>query len=147
MPLASDMLDVPGHAKRFTGLNGLITLNPAKPARSSLSFVSAPLYMAGGASKCKATMQPFLDAVDAENHPRQDCFWTAPSPGTVALFCRGTSYPPAPWPAHTPHSTRVIAFAMLLTHAACITHTRHRPETHRPLCSLQMTTTATTSPT
>jgi methionine synthase II (cobalamin-independent)/thioredoxin reductase len=88
MPLASDMLDVPAHAKRFTELNGLITLNPNKPARSTLAFVSAPRYMPGGAKKCWATMQPFLDAVDAEGHPRSSCFWTAPSPGTVALFCR-----------------------------------------------------------
>jgi hypothetical protein len=66
MPLASDMLDVPAHAKRFTGLNGLITLNPNKPARSSLAFVARPRYMDDGAERCRATMQPFLDAVDAE---------------------------------------------------------------------------------
>ena len=40
MPLATDMGDVPTYAQRFTGGNGLITLNPARVAKAR---TSAPL--------------------------------------------------------------------------------------------------------
>jgi hypothetical protein len=138
MPMASDMLDVPSHAKRFSELNGLVTLNPNKPVRSSLAFVSAPRYMPGGAELVQAAMKPFLDAVDAEAHPREDCFWTAPSPGTVALFCRGP-------PTRTPHPTCAIAIDVLITSCSPSMHTSDISTSDTPPSYFrQMTISATT---
>eukprot|EP00434_Breviolum_minutum_P038188 symbB.v1.2.033867.t1/scaffold4270.1/size42129/3 len=84
MPLASDMQDVPIYAQRFSGGNGLITLNPKRPAVSGLACVDHPKYTPGN----MASLQAFLTAVSAAGKPVSDCFYSVPSPGTMALFCR-----------------------------------------------------------
>ena len=59
MPLAADMKDVPVYAQRFTGGNGLITLNPKREALSDLACVSHPRYVPSQIPSLK----PFLDAL------------------------------------------------------------------------------------
>ena len=44
MPLATDMGDVPTYAQRFTGGNGLITLNPLRIARADQACAEWPSY-------------------------------------------------------------------------------------------------------
>ena len=65
MPLASDMQDVPIYAQRFSGGNGLITLNPKRPAVSGLACVDHPKYTPGN----MASLQAFLTAVSAAGKP------------------------------------------------------------------------------
>ena len=65
MPLASDMQDVPIYAQRFSGGNGLITLNPKRPAVSGLACVDHPKYTSGNMSN----LQAFLTAVSAAGKP------------------------------------------------------------------------------
>eukprot|EP01049_Picozoa_sp_SAG25_P013207 SAG25_NODE_1982_length_2061_cov_1.769113_2_plen_104_part_00 len=40
MPCASDMLDVPMYSARFTGGNGIITLNPKRPALNDMACIA-----------------------------------------------------------------------------------------------------------
>ena len=50
MPCASDMKDVPLYAARFSGANGLITLNPKRPALSDVVCTRFPRYRGAGAA-------------------------------------------------------------------------------------------------
>ena len=92
MPMASDMMDAPQHSRRFSGINGLITLNKASPARSKLVCVEQPRYVAGGAAQCTANIQPLIKAAADRGLPPSSCFWSVPSPGTVALFCKNSYF-------------------------------------------------------
>lgn len=85
MPCASDMLAVPTYARRFTGSNGLITLNPKRVARGDMACTATPTYL--GTATLKKTLAPFLAALDDAGVPRITAFWSVPSPGTLALFC------------------------------------------------------------
>jgi hypothetical protein len=99
MPQAADMLDVPYHSKRFTGLNGLITLNPSKPAKFNLAFIGASKYIQNGAAQCRATMGPFLDAVDAQQVPRSSLSLSLSflsSPADAALLALSHSFLSSP---------------------------------------------------
>ena len=87
MPMASDMLDAPLHSRRFTGMNGLITLNKASPAKSKLVCSAFPTYQYPEAANCKAAVQKLVDAAASRGLPASSCFWSVPSPGTIALFC------------------------------------------------------------
>jgi len=84
MPLADDMKDVPIYALRFTGGNGLITLNPKRVAVSDLACIGHPRY-AGGKIE---SLEPLLDAFARVGKPLSDGFYSVPSPGTLALFCK-----------------------------------------------------------
>lgn len=83
MPVAADMYDVPIYAQRFTGGNGLITLNPKRCARSGLACIGHPVYRRGNLG-----LSAFLDAASKAGKRAKDCFFSVPSPGTLALFCR-----------------------------------------------------------
>ena len=85
MPCAADMRAVPTYAQRFTGGNGLITLNPNRVARADVACTALPRYL-GGAS-LMATLKPFLEGLAEAKLPVEKAFWTVPSPGTLALFC------------------------------------------------------------
>ena len=87
MPLATDMGDVPTYAQRFTGGNGLITLNPARVAKADTACYARPQYKHASLDKLRASLQPFLRALAAAGHSPSDAFWTVPSPGTLAVFC------------------------------------------------------------
>lgn len=83
MPVASDMCDVPAYAARFTGANGLITLNPKREAISDLACVAHPRYVAGERPELKM----FIEELSKQGKPACDAFYSVPSPGTLALFC------------------------------------------------------------
>ncbi|CAL1140432.1 unnamed protein product [Cladocopium goreaui] len=103
MPVAADMRDVPLYAQRFSGGNGLITLNPKREAVSGLACVAHPKYSPADIPNVKA----FLTAVKAAGKNVSDCFYSVPSPGTMALFCRDLVF-------HD-HSTYVMALADALS--------------------------------
>ncbi|KAJ8604901.1 hypothetical protein CTAYLR_004322 [Chrysophaeum taylorii] len=81
MPVAADLAEVPGLARRFDGSNGIISLNPARPARSNVACVGRPR---------RAVLDSRLDAEIGDLKRRaggRKFFWSAPSPGTLACLC------------------------------------------------------------
>lgn len=68
MPLAADMKSVPLYAQRFSGGNGLITLNPKREAVSTLACVAQPKYIPAEIPNLKS----FLAAVAAAGKPVSD---------------------------------------------------------------------------
>ena len=68
MPVAADMKDVPLYAQRFSGGNGLITLNPKREAVSPLSCVAHPKYTPAEIPNLKA----FLTAANAAGKDTSD---------------------------------------------------------------------------
>jgi 5-methyltetrahydropteroyltriglutamate--homocysteine methyltransferase len=83
MPTADDMKDVPIYAQRFTGGNGLITLNPKREALSDLACVAHPRYVPATIP----SLSPFVEALEKAGKSPEDGFYSVPSPGTLALFC------------------------------------------------------------
>ena len=57
MPCAADMRDVPTYAQRFTGGNGLITLNPKRVAKADTACTGVPTYKRGGAAEALQTVR------------------------------------------------------------------------------------------
>ena len=93
-PLPRDLEDLPEFSRRFSGRNGLITLNPKAPIK--LPACTQPLAYTGEASLIEelAMMADVFNelkasATDAET----GLFFTSPSPGTVALFMGNAYYP------------------------------------------------------
>jgi 5-methyltetrahydropteroyltriglutamate--homocysteine methyltransferase len=78
---------------RFGGRNGLITLNPKAPV--SLPACSQPLAYTGEAS-LREELDMLAEVYDqaARSNPQADAglFFTAPSPGTVAMFMENQYY-------------------------------------------------------
>jgi len=93
-PIPKDMEELPEYSRRFGGRNGLITLNPKAPVK--LPACAEPLRYAGEASLREELdmMVSVFDGLKAAN-PAADTalFFTAPSPGTVALFLENHHYP------------------------------------------------------
>jgi 5-methyltetrahydropteroyltriglutamate--homocysteine methyltransferase len=91
-PIPKDMEEVPEYARRFSGRNGLITLNPKAPIE--LPACSAELAYVGEAS-LRAELEMLLKsfAQCPAGHPGSELFFTAPSPGTLALFLANAFYP------------------------------------------------------
>ena len=85
MPCAADMRAVPTYAQRFTGGNGLITLNPKRVARADTACTAMPRYLS--TSGLHVTLTPFLEGLNEAGVPLDKAFWTVPSPGTLAVFC------------------------------------------------------------
>jgi 5-methyltetrahydropteroyltriglutamate--homocysteine methyltransferase len=93
-PLPQDLEDLPDFSRRFSSRNGLITLNPKAPVQ--LPACSEPLAYVG-----EASLRDELDMLQAvygqlkDQFPQHasDVFFTAPSPGTVALFMENGYYP------------------------------------------------------
>ncbi len=92
-PLPRDLEELPEYSRRFSGRNGLITLNPKAPI--PLPACSEELSYAGEES-LKAEIQMLLDTFQAFQNNMGTCdselFFTAPSPGTVALFLENQYY-------------------------------------------------------
>ena len=86
MPVAEDMRAVPTYAKRFTGGNGLITLNPRRIAMADQACTAWPTYL--GTESLFANLTPFLDGLKSAGVPLERAFWGCPSPGTLATFCQ-----------------------------------------------------------
>lgn len=93
-PIAKDLEELPEYARRFSGRNGLITLNPKAPVR--LPACTQPLSYIGEASlREELDMMVRLHRELQQTNPGRDTqlFFTAPSPGTVALFMENQHYP------------------------------------------------------
>jgi len=90
MPSAADMREVSDYSRRFSGVNGLITLNPKAPAKCGLACYSAPRYI--GSSTLKPAIMELVDAAAQKGKGPESVFWSVPSPGTMALFCRNETF-------------------------------------------------------
>jgi 5-methyltetrahydropteroyltriglutamate--homocysteine methyltransferase len=93
-PLPKDLEELPEYSRRFSGRNGLITLNPKAPVK--LPACSEELSYVGEAS-LRGELERLTGAFKRRRseHPDRDAelFFTAPSPGTVALFFENNFYP------------------------------------------------------
>lgn len=92
-PLPRDLEELPDYARRFSGRNGLITLNPRAPVK--LPACSSPLSYTGEASlgqELDMMKHPFEEACSKDSREAA-LFFTAPSPGTIALFMENRYYP------------------------------------------------------
>jgi len=93
-PLPKDLEEVPEYARRFSGRNGLITLNPRAPIK--LPACSEQLsYMGERSLREELDMMVGVFNELKEKYPQteSELFFTAPSPGTVALFLENKFYP------------------------------------------------------
>lgn len=93
-PIPRDMEEMPEISRRFGSQNGLITLNPKAPVH--LPACLEPLAYTGEASlRDELEMMTDLYAELKPSFPDADTalFFTAPSPGTVALFLENQYYP------------------------------------------------------
>jgi len=93
-PLPRDLEELPELSRRFGGRNGLITLNPKAPVK--LPACSKPLVYTGEASlREELDMMASVYEERKKVHPDAEAglFFTAPSPGTIALFMENQYYP------------------------------------------------------
>jgi 5-methyltetrahydropteroyltriglutamate--homocysteine methyltransferase len=92
-PMPRDLEELPEFSRRFGGRNGLITLNPKAPVK--LPACSAPLAYTGAASLTDELVmmsEAFETLAKPEPERAVEAFFTAPSPGTVALFMHNQYY-------------------------------------------------------
>jgi 5-methyltetrahydropteroyltriglutamate--homocysteine methyltransferase len=93
-PFPLDLEDLPELSRRFSGRNGLITLNPKAPVK--LPACSEPLGYTGETS-LREELEMMTGVFDQRKpaHPETDAklFFTSPSPGTVALFMENGYFP------------------------------------------------------
>ena len=93
-PLPKDLEELPEYSRKFSGRNGLITLNPRAPVK--LPACSEPLsYIGEGSLREELDMMVSIFGELKEKYPetQSELFFTAPSPGTVALFFENKYYP------------------------------------------------------
>ena len=93
-PLPKDLEELPEYSRKFSGRNGLITLNPKAPIK--LPACSQELSYTGEESLRKELdMMVGVFEELKQKYPDDDSelFFTAPSPGTVALFMDNKYYP------------------------------------------------------
>ncbi len=92
-PLPRDMEELPEYSRRFSGRNGLITLNPKAP-------IELPACSSELAYRGEASLRQELDMMVGVHRDlktrfpdiESELFFTAPSPGTVALFLENHYY-------------------------------------------------------
>jgi len=93
-PFPRDLEELPEYARRFSGRNGLITLNPRAPIK--LPAATEELAYAGEKS-LRQELDMMLSVYNElqQKYPDADSqlFFTSPSPGTVALFLENNYYP------------------------------------------------------
>ncbi|MGI9536502.1 MAG: cobalamin-independent methionine synthase II family protein [Desulfocapsaceae bacterium] len=93
-PLPKDLEELPEYARRFSGRNGLITLNPKAPVK--LPACSSALAYTGESSlkqELEMMTQTYEESVSLSESSDSALFFTAPSPGTIALFMENRHYP------------------------------------------------------
>ena len=93
-PLPKDLEELPEYSRRFTGKNGLITLNPKAPVK--LQACSDELSYTGEASLRKELdmmVSVYNDLKQKYPDSDSELFFTAPSPATIALFLENKYYP------------------------------------------------------
>ncbi len=92
-PLPQDLEELPEYSRRFGGKNGLITLNPKAPV--VLPACSAELAYNGEESlrqELDMMVEAHQQLQGAFSGDQSQLFFTAPSPGTVALFLENRYY-------------------------------------------------------
>lgn len=93
-PMPKDLEELPEYARRFSGRNGLITLNPRAPIELP-ACSGPPSYQ--GAATLRQEIDMMLDAYNSlkskDPDPETELFFTSPSPGTVALFLENQYFP------------------------------------------------------
>ena len=93
-PVPQDLEELPELSRRFSGRNGLITLNPKSPV--SLPACSQPLAYTGEGSlreELEMMVGVHRELAPAFPLPPERLFFTSPSPGTVALFMENRHHP------------------------------------------------------
>jgi 5-methyltetrahydropteroyltriglutamate--homocysteine methyltransferase len=93
-PLPKDLEELPEFAARFGSRNSLITLNPKAPVK--LPACSEPLTYTGESSlreELDMMAGVYSEVKNAYPDGRAELFFTAPSPGTVAVFMENLYYP------------------------------------------------------
>ena len=93
-PLPRDLEELPEYSRKFSGRNGLITLNPRAPVK--LPACSEPLSYIGERSlreELDMMVSIFKELKVKYPATQSELFFTAPSPGTVALFFENKYYP------------------------------------------------------
>ncbi|MCB2146354.1 MAG: cobalamin-independent methionine synthase II family protein [Deltaproteobacteria bacterium] len=93
-PIPRDLEELPDFSRRFSGRNGLITLNPKAPIK--LPACSAPLSYIGEASlreELEMMAGVFRELEQRYPDVHTGLFFTSPSPGTVALFMENQYFP------------------------------------------------------
>lgn len=92
-PIPQDLEALPELSARFSGRNGLITLNPKAPV--TLPACSKPLAYTGEASlreELDMLIDVYNEVKPADSQADGALFFTAPSPGTVGLFMENRFY-------------------------------------------------------
>jgi len=93
-PLPKDLEELPEYSRRFSGRNGLITLNPKAPVK--LPACSSTLSYTGESSlkqELEMMTHAYQESVSSAESSDSALFFTAPSPGTIALFMENRHYP------------------------------------------------------
>jgi 5-methyltetrahydropteroyltriglutamate--homocysteine methyltransferase len=93
-PLPRDLEELPEYAKRFGARNALITLNPKAPVK--LPVCSNPLSYTGDETlraELDMMVSVFGELKVKYSGSDAELFFTAPSPGTIALFMENQYYP------------------------------------------------------
>jgi 5-methyltetrahydropteroyltriglutamate--homocysteine methyltransferase len=93
-PLPQDLEELPEYSRRFSGRNGLITLNPKAPI--NLPACSEQLSYIGHESlreELDMMVSVFSEIKEKYPETESELFFTAPSPGTIALFLENKYYP------------------------------------------------------
>jgi len=93
-PFPKDLEELPEYSRRFSGRNGLITLNPKAPIKLPAS--SEELFYTGEDSlrnELDMMVGVFNELKQEYPDSNSELFFTAPSPGTVALFLENKYYP------------------------------------------------------
>ena len=93
-PLPRDLEELPEYSRRFSGRNGLITLNPKAPIKLPACTAALSFH---GEQTLRQELEMMINAFNyaKQRHPSSasELFFTAPSPGTVALFLENQYYP------------------------------------------------------
>jgi 5-methyltetrahydropteroyltriglutamate--homocysteine methyltransferase len=93
-PFPQDLEELPEYSRRFSGRNGLITLNPKAPIKLPASSEELSYI---GEDSLRQELDMMVGVFDElkQKYPESDSelFFTAPSPGTVALFLENKYYP------------------------------------------------------
>ena len=93
-PFPQDLAELPEYSRKFSGRNGLITLNPKAPIKlpacsEKLSYIGEPSLR----EELDMMVGVFDELKDKYPQTESELFFTAPSPGTIALFLENKYYP------------------------------------------------------
>jgi 5-methyltetrahydropteroyltriglutamate--homocysteine methyltransferase len=88
-PMPSDLEELPETTKRFMSKNGLMTLNKKIVSRNP-ACIAPVLYT--GTVDFEMELDDYLECLHRTGAKTNSCFYTAPSPGTLAIFFENKFY-------------------------------------------------------